>query len=276
MNYRHAYHAGNPADCLKHAVLALLVRAFRDKDKPFYVLDTHAGIGLYDLAGEEAGRTGEWVDGIARLLKAPDPPAALAPYLEQVRALNPEGGLRWYPGSPLIARRHLRGGDRLVLCELHAEDRAALAARFAGDRQVKVHQLDGYLALKSFLPPVERRGLVLVDPPFERRDEFAALARGAGEAFRRFATGCYALWYPIKEPGEVARFHAGLPRLPAEKSLVAEVMFGRARSLPGTGLAILNPPYRLGEALATLLPFIAAQLGDADASWRLASLGEAA
>jgi len=277
VNYRHAYHAGNFADVLKHAVLALLLEHLRLKAAPFCVVDCHAGTGCYDLAGIEAGKTGEYRDGIGRLLAAGPLPALLDGYLAAVRAVNAgEPELRYYPGSPLIARSLLRPDDRLLLSELHPEDSQALRRLFTGDRQVVVHRDDAYAALKALLPPAERRGLVLIDPPFEATDEFRRLLRGLGQALRRWPTGIYAIWYPIKDRQPVEAFLAELALL-GRPGLVAELCrfpADSAERLNGCGLAILNPPWRLDEALATLLPALAGAL-EAKGGTRLSQLDRA-
>ena len=212
MNYRHAYHAGNFADVLKHAVLALVIEHLKLKPAPFRVIDTHAGVGVYDLGAEEAQKTGEWREGIGRIVSAdlpPDAAAALAPYLGVVRGLNAqiarEGTLTRYPGSPLLARRLMREGDHLVVNELHPEDNIALRKLFGHDPQTKVLELDGWTALKSLLPPKERRGVVLVDPAYEQPGELERLVQGLKEAARRFATGTILLWYPIKDVTAIAQ-----------------------------------------------------------------------
>lgn len=283
MNYRHAYHAGNFADVLKHAVLAAVVAHLKRKPQPFRVIDTHAGAGIYDLAGEEAGKTGEWRDGIGRIL-ADTPPAdvaeVLAPYLDAVCAENPEGAggatLARYPGSPLIARRLLRPGDKLVANEAHPEDAARLKALFAKDAAAKVLAIDGWTALKSLLPPPERRGVVLVDPPFEEAGEFQRLLEGLAAAHRRFATGTVILWYPAKDPRRVNAFHREAAALGIPKLLSAELYVRAPLSegtLAGTGVLILNPPYTLAPALETLLPYLVCTLGRArSAEFRLAWL----
>ena len=265
MNYRHIYHAGNFADVLKHAVLTLVVGHMRRKEAPFRVVDTHAGTGLYDLTSGEAERTGEWRDGIGRLLSAAPPveiAAMLAPYLDMVRAEN-GGGERIlrYPGSPLVARRLMRPVDRLVANEAHPEEAAPLAALFAKDRQVKVLSLDGWTALKAVLPPRERRGVVLIDPPFEEPGEFERLCDGLATAHRRFATGTVILWYPIKDVRAVAAFSRDVAALGIPKLLSVELFTGTPRPdgpLVATGLVILNPPFMLDAKLATLLPYLAA------------------
>jgi 23S rRNA (adenine2030-N6)-methyltransferase len=260
MNYRHAYHAGNFADVLKHLVLTLVIEHLKQKPAPFRVIDTHAGRGLYDLTGVEAVKTGEWQLGIAKLLAEPLPAevaSILAPYLAIIAAENPDGGLSRYPGSPCIARHLLRPGDVLVANELHPEDHAELARRFARDRQTKVLHLDGWTALKALLPPKERRAVMLVDPPFEEAGELDRLIAGLKDAQRRFATGTILLWYPIKGLGPIDRFYSTLSSLALEKVLVTE-LFTRAPTDPnilnGCGLIIFNPPFTLAERLRTALP----------------------
>jgi len=266
MNYRHIYHAGNFADVLKHAVLVNVIRYFERKEAAFRVLDTHAGIGQYDLSSGEAEKTGEWRDGIGRLLDADLPEKVaplLRPYLDCVRALNPEigpdGGIKSYPGSPRLARMLLRKQDRLSLMELHPADFETLHAAFDGDYQVRATHLDGWLALAGHLPPKERRGLVLVDPPFEEPGEFDRLADGLAKAHRRFATGTYLLWYPIKKGAPVAAFHQKLKELAIPKILCAELVVRSDRDtdgLAGSGLVIVNPPYTLAGELDILLPYL--------------------
>ena len=260
MNYRHAYHAGNFADVVKHAVLARLVEYLKQKDKAFRVIDTHAGIGRYDLASVEAGKTGEWQGGIGRLAEAtlePQAAALLQPYLEAVRAQNPEGGLKHYPGSPLIVRHLLRNQDRLTAIELHPEDAARLKSVFEGDFQARVIELDGWLALGAQLPPKEKRGLVLIDPPFEEEGEFSRLIEGLRKAHRRWPGGIYALWYPIKDRRAVTAFRAALKEagIPQLLDVALEIRPGSDEpSLDGSGLVVVNPPYTLEGELKVLLP----------------------
>ena len=271
MNYRHAYHAGNFADVVKHAVLALVIERLKLKDAPFRVIDTHAGIGSYDLSAEPALKTSEWRGGIGQLLgpdAAPLPEelgALLHPYLSVVRAFNPPGALRRYPGSPRLARSLLRPQDRLVVNELHPEDAARLRGQFARDPQTRVLELDGWTALKSLLPPKERRGIVLVDPPFETEGELQRLATGLADAVGRFATGIYMLWYPIKDPVPIARLERQLVSAGHRRLMQVTLMLRQPRDaalLNGCGLWILNPPWQLDEALSRLLPLLAARLGD--------------
>ncbi len=260
MNYRHIYHAGNFADVLKHAVLARLIVYLQQKDKAFRVLDTHAGIGLYDFSSEEAQKTGEWRDGIGRLMEAELPEgvaALLAPYLDAIRTLNPQGPITRYPGSPKLARMLFRPQDRLSAMELHPDDSRALARLFESDYQVRVTELDGWLALGAHLPPKEKRGIVLVDPPFEGAGEYERLVDGLAKAYRRFATGTYCLWYPIKKGAPVGEFHEALKALDIPKMLCAELSVRSDREttgLSGSGLIIVNPPFTLKDELHLLLP----------------------
>ena len=264
MNYRHAFHAGGFADVAKHAALALLIERLKQKDGAFRVIDTHAGLGLYDLAGNEATRSGEWRDGIGRLWQRelePELAGLLAPLLEAVKAANgPRDRLRVYPGSPWIARHLLRRQDRLTAVELHPEDARALAAAFAGDIQVRTIALDGWLALGAFVPPKERRGLVLVDPPYEETDEFERLLDSFVNAHRRWPTGIYALWYPVKDLVAVDRLRIGLEKSGIRRLLRAELTVrerGAGRTFNGTGLIICNPPWRFADSLAALLAGLA-------------------
>ena len=268
MNYRHAYHAGNFADVVKHATLARIVRYLKEKPAAFRVIDTHAGIGLYDLASDEAQRTGEWQGGVGRLAGrrfAPEVEALLQPYRDAVGLGPAAGKLEEYPGSPLIARRLLRPQDRLFAVELHVQDAAALKSLFAGDIQVRVLELDGWLALGAHVPPKEKRGLVLVDPPFEEEGEFERIVAGLGKAHRRWPGGVYALWYPVKDRRAVADFRAALAGSGIPKIL--DIRFDvRAPSqdarLDGCGIAIVNPPYALTGELEILLPVLCDTLAD--------------
>ncbi len=252
MNYRHAFHAGSFADVVKHAVLALLIERLQAKESAFRVIDTHAGVGLYDLA-REASRTQEWRGGIGRLYEASLEPRLaelLAPYLASVRAANDGGPLARYPGSPWIARHLLRRQDRLTAVELHPEDATALRRLFAGDIQVKTVALDGWLALGSFVPPKERRGLVLVDPPYEARDEFDRLVASFVNAHKRWPTGVYALWYPVKDLLAVERLRKRLAETGIPRLLRAELTIQERRTpdlFNGTGLIVANPPWQFED-----------------------------
>jgi 23S rRNA (adenine2030-N6)-methyltransferase len=264
MNYRHAFHAGNFADVLKHAVLARILLHLCDKPQAFRVIDTHAGTGLYDLAGAEASRTGEWRDGIGRINAVTLTTAAqvlLKPYLDAVAALNPDGTLRRYPGSPLVALSLMRPQDRLIACELEPGAAAALAHNLRADKRAKSIAIDGFLALNAYVPPTERRGVVVIDPPFEERDEFARLARGLEAAHRKWATGVYLAWYPRKDPEGAAAFATRLKRHGLEKVLRVEIeLGGDPERLVGAGLLIVNPPWRLEDELGVLLPELAKAL----------------
>lgn len=267
MNYRHAFHAGNFADVLKHAVLVALLESLLQKKTPVCYVDTHAGAGRYDLGSAEAQKTQEHVAGIAKLLAAPRLPPVLHVYMNLVRALNAKAGhasLVEYPGSPLIASLLLRDTDRLVLCEVQDAERASLELTFAGDRRVQVMQRDGYAALKALLPPKERRGLVLVDPPFENQsDEFDVVKDALKPAFKRWATGVYAVWYPIKLRQQVNPFHRWLTTCGMSKILVAELLLhpdNSALRLNGCGMAVINAPWKLDATLNAMLPVLASLL----------------
>ncbi|MBM3581683.1 MAG: 23S rRNA (adenine(2030)-N(6))-methyltransferase RlmJ [Alphaproteobacteria bacterium] len=284
MNYRHAYHAGNFADVFKHAGLALIVDYLKKKPAPFAVVDTHAGLGRYDLSAPEAEKTGEWRQGIGRVLESPPDLPGLASLLKAVVAVN--GGHkpsaahmpRYYPGSPRVARTLLRKSDKLWCAELHPEDARALAREFRGDGQVEIRRMDGYEAIRAWLPPLPRanprgestmaagirpppkRGVVLIDPPFEQRDEFDHLLRGLKDGHRRFATGIFVLWYPIKSRAPVDRFHAALAESAIRRILAAELLIHRldnSERLNGCGLIVVNPPWRLDSDLARLVAGLA-------------------
>ncbi|MGO1160729.1 23S rRNA (adenine(2030)-N(6))-methyltransferase RlmJ [Brucella pseudogrignonensis] len=272
MNYRHAYHAGNFADVVKHVILSRIVEYLKRKDQAFRVIDTHAGIGLYDLRGIEAEKTDEWSGGIRRIFDALDngeiPPQAielLQPYLEAVRAINPKGGLRHYPGSPLLTRHLLRKQDRLSAIELHPQDVKKLSKLFAGDYQARVIELDGWLSLGAHLPPKEKRGLVLVDPPFEIAGEFDRLVDGLVKAYKRFPGGTYAFWYPVKDRKEIERFARSLRETEIAKIMRIELSI-RAPSLEprldGTGMIVVNPPYTLESEMQILLPCLTKLLSE--------------
>ncbi len=267
VNYRHAFHAGSFADVFKHAVLCRILHYLRRKPAAFRIIDTHAGAGLYDLAGPEAARGGEWHDGIERLMAAQlAAPVAelLAPYLEVVTALNERGRLKLYPGSPALARAWLRPQDRLIACELEPQTAAALSRNLQGDTRIKTFTLNGWTALSAYVPPVERRGLVLVDPPFEQDSDFGQLARGLADAHRKWATGIYALWYPIKGRTEPDALAKRLRRLGIPKILRAELAVAPPSDparLNGCGLVLVNPPFTLKAELSALLPALAGLFG---------------
>src|SRR6266550_3492133 len=265
MNYRHAFHAGGFADVIKHIVLVRILTYLQDKQAPFRVIDTHAGAGVYDLTSDEALRGGEWLTGVARVMQARFSETALplvAPYLDIVRAFNPQRELKAYPGSPLIARALLRPQDRLTACEVEPKARKRLIDALRRDTQARVVDLDGWMALPAFVPPKERRGLVLIDPPYEQKDEFERLATGFTEAFGKWPTGSYLLWYPVKSrraTDELARHVADVVAAgkPAGKCLRLEFSVAPQETdggLASTGLLIVNPPWTLAAELKTILP----------------------
>ena len=272
MNYRHAFHAGNFADVLKHVVLTRILAYLRLKPKPFRVIDTHAGTGLYDLSGDEAERTGEWRDGIGRLAQpfAPEIEAVLADYrrvLAQVRTRHGEG---IYPGSPAIIREMLRPVDRGILVELHPQDHAILAARYHQVSNLKALHLDGWQALHALIPPKEKRGLVLIDPPYEKTGELPRLVREIAGALTKWPTGIYAGWYPIKQQSGVDMALGPLDTL-SRPVLRIEARVRRPADhggpdggLCGSGLIVANPPWTLQQDLARLLPALDARLAQED------------
>lgn len=264
MNYRHEFHAGNFADVMKHALLTLSIEHLKKKEKPFFLLDTHAGAGMTDLAGEEAQKTGEFRQGIARLLDAEgDIPAPLMPYLDAVRMLGGQP-LQRYPGSPALAAYLARVEDRLAFVEVERDVVRAAAELFKRDPRVKVHEMDGYRAMKAMLPPKERRGLILVDPPFEDRAEFAALEKALAGAHRRWATGTLLVWYPVKDPSVSGAFleRMAASGIPEQLALELHVTAPDGKRMTGCGILAINPPYPLvseGEALLGRLAEILAQ-----------------
>jgi 23S rRNA (adenine2030-N6)-methyltransferase len=267
LNYRHAYHAGNFADVLKHIVLVRVLLHLRAKDAAFRVIETHAGAGRYDLSGDTASRTGEWRDGIGRLLARPLDPMAhqlIEPYLALIRLQNPEGEIRTYPGSPALAMSLARRQDRLLFYEMHPEEKASLARVVGRDPRVKVIEADGWIALKAALPPPERRGVVLIDPSFEQPDEFLRLAEGLTLAHRRWASGMYLLWYPIKDESETEAFARRIAKLKIPTILRLELTVDAISAdgpLAACGLIVVNPPWTLASDGETLMPALAHALG---------------
>lgn len=268
MNYRHSFHAGNFADVMKHIILARILEYLKHKDGAFRVIDTHAGAGVYALGTGNAAKTGEWREGIGRVQTAelsPEVKALLKPYLDAVADVNPKGGLEFYPGSPAITRRLMRKQDRLTAIELHDQDEKLLAAHFAGDFQTRVIHLDGWLSLGAHVPPKEKRGFVLIDPPFEESGEFERLVEGVVKAHKRWPGGIYALWYPLKDRKQADRFHKALAGLDIPKILRAGLMLRDWSTPPrmnGSGMIIVNPPFTLEAELKTILPPLANILGD--------------
>jgi len=265
--YRHQFHAGNFADVFKHVLLTRLLLALRRKDKPFLYLDSHAGAGLYDLEHPWAQKNAEYRAGIGLIFGTDEVPPLAAPYLETVRAENPDGRLRRYPGSPLIARGLLRAGDRAVLSELNKKDCAKLEELFARDRRVVVQMMDGYQSLKAHLPPKERRGLVLIDSSFDRKREFERLLEALQTAHRRWATGIYAVWFPLMEPAAMRDFERRIAASGIRRVLWLDLTLGGENSeekLDGCGMVVVNPPYGFAEEAAVLLGWLARTLATVD------------
>jgi len=277
MNYRHAFHAGGFADVIKHIVLVRILLYLQEKPAAFRVIDSHAGAGRYDLTSDEARRSGEWLTGIARIMQArfsAEAAALVRPYLDIVRAFNPTPAtLSVYPGSPLIARALLRPQDRLTACEVEPSARKQLIGELRRDTQARVVDLDGWTALPAFVPPNERRGLVLIDPPFEQRDEFDRLATGFAAAFVKWPTGIYLLWYPAKSrraTDDLARRVAAAAASvkPPGKALRLEFSVapqGPGAALATTGLLVVNAPWTLQGELKIILPELEKPLGQGGA-----------
>jgi 23S rRNA (adenine2030-N6)-methyltransferase len=265
VNYAHDFHAGNFADVFKHALLTRLLLALQRKDTPFRVIDTHAGAGFYDLAGDAASRTGEWRDGVGRLRAAtfsPDAADLLRPWLDALGPLG-EAPPAFYPGSPVLAQQLSRRQDRLIFCELHPKAYAALAENIGRDKRAKAIHIDGYTGLKAYVPPVERRGVVLIDPPFESRDEFAAMGAATLAAWRKWKTGVYALWHPLKDVRAADQLAASLLEAGVDSLLQLRLQVETPRldaPLAATGLLVVNPPYGFAEEAKILLPELAAML----------------
>jgi len=276
MNYRHAFHAGGFADVIKHIVLVRMLTYLQDKPAPFRVIDTHAGAGVYDLTSDEARRGGEWLTGIARIMQArfsETTAPLLKPYLDIVRAFNPKAELKAYPGSPLIARALLRPQDRMTACEVEPKARKRLIEALRRDTQARVVDLDGWMALPAFVPPKERRGLVLIDPSFEQKNEFERLAAGFSEAFAKWPTGSYLLWYPVKSrraADGLARHVAEVAASTAPPGKCLRLEFSVApqqagAALASAGLLMVNPPYTLAGELKAILPELEKPLGQGGA-----------
>ena len=276
MNYRHAFHAGSFADVIKHIVLVRILLYLQEKPAAFRVIDTHAGAGLYELTSDEARRGGEWLTGIARLMQARFSEATatlVKPYLDVIRAFNPERDLKAYPGSPLIARAMLRPQDRLTACEIEPKARKRLVEGLRRDAQARVVDLDGWVALPAFVPPKERRGLVLIDPSYEQKDEFERLAEGFTQAFLKWPTGSYLLWYPVKSrraADKLAQHVAEAVGAGPSPGKCLRLEFSVApqaagAALASAGLLIVNPPWTLLGELKSILPELQKPLGQGGA-----------
>ena len=274
LSYRHAFHAGNFADVHKHVVLTVLVEALARKDKPFFVLDTHAGGGEHDLESPEARKTREHESGILRVIGARDTaPGQVARYLDHVVALNPKGTMHRYPGSTALVRALMRADDRIVACELHPRDHELLRTRFARDPQVGVHCRDGWEAIRAFTPPPERRGLVFIDPPYEVKDDYSLAVEAVAGAVKRWPTGVYALWYPLLSGDDRSgRMLRNLSRKVEEEVLVTEISVRDARmpGMRGSGMLVVNSPWQVKEGLKEAMPWLWQRLSPAgEGGWRV-------
>jgi 23S rRNA (adenine2030-N6)-methyltransferase len=263
LSYRHIYHAGNFPDVFKHALLTRLLIALSVKDKPWFYLDTHAGIARYDLKHVWSQKAREYENGIGRIWNETNIPAALAPYMEIVRAENPGGKLGVYPGSPLVAKRFMRRHDRMVLVELNKSDHAELGSVFARERRVAVQLMDAYQSLHAYLPPAERRGLVLIDSPFDRAREFERIIKALKDAYARWPTGMYAIWYPLMEPRAMQDFLAAVQRSSIRKVLRLELIVRQRDDsgfIPGCGMLVVNPPWRFDAEPRAILKWLETKL----------------
>ncbi|EKO3660104.1 23S rRNA (adenine(2030)-N(6))-methyltransferase RlmJ [Vibrio metschnikovii] len=259
LSYRHSFHAGNHADVLKHIVQSLILNALQQKETPFVYHDTHSGVGRYDLTHEWSEKTGEYKQGIGRLWQQTDTPAAIDSYLDAVKALNQGDELRYYPGSPRIAHAHLRAQDRMVLSELHPSDYPLLEQEFARDRQVAIYKQDGFARLKASLPPKERRGLVLIDPPYELAKEYRDVVQAIAQSHKRWSTGIYAIWYPVVNRCDIEDMLDGLANLGIRKILQIELGVApdtNQRGMTASGMIVINPPWKLESEMQTILPFL--------------------
>lgn len=265
MNYQHSYHAGSFTEVFKHIILVGLIKALLRKDNPFCVIDTHAGRGFYDLTSDAAKKTKEYESGIMKVMQHTNPPGLIKEYLADVKLFNNRlsqstfSSFRYFVGSPKLMRHYLRLQDRMILSELHPVEQRILKDNFAEDRHVSTHLLDGYQALKAFLPPKERRGLILIDPPFERPNEFAQILTTLPMALKRFSTGIYAIWYPIKDRPPIDHFHRALKEVISQPMLAIEMSIypeNSAQHLNGSGMIIINPPWQFDKQVSDWLPWL--------------------
>ncbi|HEJ9413043.1 23S rRNA (adenine(2030)-N(6))-methyltransferase RlmJ [Proteus mirabilis] len=259
LSYRHSFHAGNHADVLKHIVQTLIIESLKEKEKPFLYLDTHAGAGRYQLTNAHATRTGEYLEGIARLWQQEEVPELILPYLEAVSSLNTSGELRYYPGSPLLAAKLLREQDLLMLTELHPTDFPLLRTEFSRDKRVRVCREDGFGQLKSKLPPASRRGFALIDPPYELKQDYSAVVKGIVEGYKRFATGTYAIWYPVVHRQQIKRMLKELEATGIRKILQIELAVkpdSDQLGMTASGMIVINPPWKLASQMTSILPWL--------------------
>lgn len=261
LSYRHSFHAGNHADVIKHIVQTLIIESLKQKDKAFVYHDTHSGAGRYDLFDERAEKTGEYKEGIERLWLRDDIPSAIQPYLNVLNRINEQKKLRYYPGSPKVGRSLLREQDRAIFTELHPSDFPLLLQEFRGDRQVKMYKEDGYARLKASLPPKERRGFVLIDPPYELKHEYQDVIDAMKEATTRWATGTYAIWYPVVYRRNIDLITQGLEKLGIRKILQIELGVAPdsdERGMTASGMIVINPPWTLEQQMQEILPWLQA------------------
>lgn len=259
LSYRHSFHAGNHADVLKHIVQTLIIESLKEKEKPFLYLDTHAGAGRYQLTNAHATRTGEYLEGIARLWQQEEVPELILPYLEAVGSLNTSDELRYYPGSPLLAAKLLREQDLLMLTELHPTDFPLLRTEFSRDKRVRVCREDGFGQLKSKLPPASRRGFALIDPPYELKQDYSAVVKGIVEGYKRFTTGTYAIWYPVVHRQQIKRMLKELEATGIRKILQIELAVkpdSDQLGMTASGMIVINPPWKLASQMASILPWL--------------------
>ncbi|EEY51404.1 23S rRNA (adenine(2030)-N(6))-methyltransferase RlmJ [Vibrio cholerae] len=272
LSYRHSFHAGNHADVLKHIVQSLILNSLQQKEKPFVYHDTHSGVGRYDLTHEWSEKTGEYKQGIARVWQQDNIPAELDSYLDAIRQLNQGETLRYYPGSPRVARAHLREQDRMVLTELHPSDYPLLEQEFHRDRQVSIYKEDGFARLKASLPPQERRGLVLIDPPYELAKEYRDVVRAIAQSYKRWATGIYAIWYPVVNRCDIDDMLEGLQGLEIRKILQIELGVSpdtNERGMTASGMIVVNPPWTLESQMQTILPFLKQAIAPATGHYKV-------
>ncbi|SKA18587.1 23S rRNA (adenine(2030)-N(6))-methyltransferase RlmJ [Photobacterium toruni] len=259
LSYRHSFHAGNHADVVKHIVQSLILDALKQKDKPFVYHDTHSGVGRYDLQDERSEKTGEFKQGIARIWSRDDIPTEIATYIDAIKALNNNDELRYYPGSPKVARAQIRDQDRMVLTELHPSDFPLLLQEFRGDRQVKMYQEDAFARLKASLPPKERRGVVLIDPPYELKHEYQDVVKAIKQSYQRWATGTYAIWYPVVYRETIDNMLQGLKDLNIRNILQIELGVEpdtEERGMTASGMIVINPPWKLASQMEQILPWL--------------------
>lgn len=259
LSYRHSFHAGNHADVVKHIVESLIIESLKNKEKPFVYHDTHSGAGRYDLTHEWSEKTGEYKEGIARIWQRKDCPELIKPYLDAVKSVNKDNTLHYYPGSPRVARALIREQDRMTLTELHSSDFPLLLQEFRRDRQVRMHNEDAYKRLKANMPPKERRGVVLIDPPYELKTEYQDVVNGIKAAYKRWATGTFAIWYPVVYRDNIDLITQGLEDLGIRKILQIELGVApdsEERGMTASGMIVINPPWKLKQQMEEILPWL--------------------